>query len=190
MVGFTFRNIHSSALKTEARNIDRSVIPELRKNEFVIPGRHGTIDYGNNTYEKRLITVELGVFENLSNEEFRENLREIASWLSGKGMLIFDDEPNKAYQASVYSYIGIDPYNQENYLIDPLPAGTMTVIFECQPLAESLEYRQVNISNITTKPYEIPVQVNGTSETCCIITIKNNGTTNINNINIRRRAAI
>lgn len=190
MVGFSFKNIHSSSLKIVARNIDRSVIPELRKNEFAIPGRHGTIDFGNNTYENRPITAEIGVFENQSMEDFRANIRDIARWLSGKGPLIFDDEPNKVYQASVYNYVGIDPFEEENYIIDPFSAGTIFVTFECQPFAESQDYRQVNIPNIATKPYEIPLNVNGTSETCCIIKIKNTGTTNINNISIRRKAEI
>lgn len=183
MIGFTFKNIHSSTFNIGVRSDDRSLIPELRKNEFVIPGRHGTIDYGLNTYEKRPITMGLGLLKNTNWEQLRSQARDIAKWLSGKGMLIFDDEPDKAYDAAVYSYVGIEQ-------IQSLPAGLATVTFECQPFAESLEYRQVNIPSITTKPFEVPVQVNGTSESCCIITIKNTGTTNISNITIRRKAAI
>ena len=190
MIGLTFRNIHSSVLKVAARNIDRSVVPRRRKNKFTIPGRHGTIDFGEGDYDERSIAVEFGVFENTTMEEFRQNIRDIAKWLSGKGPLIFDDEPDKLYQASVYQYIGVDSFEEENYTIDPFSAGTMKVIFECHPFAESLEYRQVNIPNITTKTYDIPLNVSGTNETSCIITIKNTGTTNINNITIRRKAAI
>ena len=183
MIGFTFRNIHSSTFNIGVKSDDRSLVPELRRNEFIIPGRHGTIDFGLNTYEKRPISATIGLMKNASWEELRAKAREIARWLSGKGMLIFDDEPDKAYNASVYSYIGIEQ-------IELLPIGTVGVVFECQPFAESLEYRQVNISNITTKPYEIPLNVDGTSETGCIITIKNIGITNVNNISIRRKAAI
>ena len=183
MIGFTFRNTHSSNFKIGAKSIDRSIIPAKRKNEFVIPGRHGTIDFGTHTYETRPISVEIGLIRNSSFGELRESARQIAKWLSGEGLLIFDDEPDKAYQASVYDYIGLEQ-------IELIPAGRLNVVFDCQPFAESLEYRQVNIPNITTKPYEIPLNVNGTSETCCIITIKNNGTTNVNNITIVRKAGI
>ena len=190
MIGFTFRNIHSSTLQVVAKNVDRSLIPELRKNEFIIPGKHGTVDYGLNTYEKRYITIEIGAFDNTTVEDFRNNSRQIANWLSGKGQLIFDDELDKVYQASVYSAISLDPYNNEDYIVDPFPAGTMLITFECQPFAESIEYRQVNIPSVTTKPFEIEANVTGTSETGCIITIKNIGTTNVNDISIRRKAAI
>ena len=190
MIGFTFRNIHSSALNVIARNIDRTVVPRRRKNKFVIPGRHGTIDYGEGEYEERQIIVELGVFENTNLEDFRKNIRDIAKWLSGSGLLIFDDEPDKAYQASVNEYIGINPYIEENYVIEAFAAGTIGVVFECQPFAESLEYRQVNIPSITANPYEVEVNVSGTAETCCIITIKNNGTSDINNITLVRKVEV
>ena len=84
--------------------------------------------------------------------------------------------------AAVYGYVGIEQLN--------LPAGLLTVTFECQPFAESLEYRQVNIPSITEKPYNIVANVAGTAETCCIITIKNIGETDIEGITITRKAAI
>lgn len=183
MIGFTFRNIHSSTFNIGVKTDDRSLIPELRRNEFVIPGRHGTVDFGLNTYEKRPIQIQIGLMKNTNWNQLRLKARDIAKWLSGKGMLMFDDEPDKAYDASLYNYVGIEQ-------IELLPMGLLTVTFECQPFAESLEYRQVNIPNIITKPYEIPLSVSGTSETCCIITIKNTGTTNVSNITIRRKAAI
>lgn len=183
MIGFTFRNTHSSSYNIGARSIDRSVIPARRKNEFIIPGRHGSIDFGSNTYETRLIALEIGLVDNKNFETLRASARDIARWLSGDGMLIFDDEPDKAYQASLFEYVGIEQ-------VQLIPAGRLSVVFECQPFAESLEYRQVNIPSITTSPYEVPVQVDGTSETGCIITIKNNGTNNISGITIRRKAAI
>lgn len=183
MIGFTFRNVHSSTFGIGVKSDDRSLIPALRKNEFEIPGRHGTVDFGLNTYEKRPINMHIGLLKNNSWNQLRLKARDIARWLSGKGMLVFDDEPDKAYNAAVYSYVGIEQ-------IELLPAGLLNITFECQPFAESLEYRQVNITSISTSPYEVPAQVNGTSETGCIITIKNIGATNISNITIRRKAAI
>ena len=167
MIGLTFRNIHSSSFNIGVRSDDRSVIPELRKNEFVIPGQHGTVDYGMNTYDKRPISVVLGLLKNENHAALRAKAREIAKWISGQGLLVFDDEPDKAYVAKVYDYVGIEQ-------LQLLPMGLLTVKFECQPFAESLEYNQVN-SEITDSPKEITAMVSGTIESCCIITIKNTG---------------
>lgn len=182
MIGFTFRNQTSVSFGIGARSIDRSLIPELRKNEFTVPGRHGAVDYGLNTYEKRPVSLQLGLLKNTNHNALRLKAREIAKWLSGKGVLIFDDEPDKAYEAAVYDYIGLAQINL-------LPAGTLTVTFECQPFAESLDYRQVN-REITANNAEVPAEVYGSAEAPCIITIKNVGSADIRNIIIRRKAAI
>ncbi|NLY46803.1 MAG: hypothetical protein GX053_12580 [Tissierella sp.] len=180
MKGFTYANIHSSEYELYVRSDNRTITPSLRKNDFVIPGRHGTIDYGLNTYETRLITMELSLVRK-TMLDLRVQARDIAQWFSKSGILVFDDEPDKAYQAKVYANIDIEEIRAY---------GKARVTFECQPFAESLEYRQVNIPNITNKPRDIPLNVSGTSETGCIITIKNNGTTNINNIVITRKAGV
>lgn len=180
MIGFSYANTHSSSLGVFIKSDNRTIAPELRKNEFIIPGRHGTIDYGLNTYGKRLISIQINLVKT-TMPDLRQQARDIAQWLSRSGMLVFDDEPDKAYQAKVYSNIDIEQIATR---------GIAVVVFECQPFAESLEYRQVNIPSITTSPYEVPVQVNGTSETGCIITIKNTGATSISGITIRRKVAI
>ena len=184
MIGVKFRNVHSSTFKVGAKTVDRSLAPEMRKNEFVVPGRHGTIDYGLNTYEKRKIPVKITTFDNATFEDLRESARDLAYWLSGKGPLIFDDEPDKLYNASVYEAISI----QQIY--ECLPVGELDVVFECQPFAESLEYRGVNIPHVTTKLREIPITVNGTAETGCIITIKNVGSTAVTGISVRRKVEV
>lgn len=196
MVGFTFANETSASYGILTRSINRTVAPSLRRNEFIIPGRHGTMDFGLNTYDKRLITVEINLVKNKLTD-LRQQARNIAHWLSKSGLLIFDDEPDKAYQARVYEGINIEQIATR---------GISTVIFECQPFAESLEYKQVNVPSIATMPYEIHLydtiideeteeetkasKVEGTSETCCIITIKNIGTTDINDITITRKVEI
>ncbi len=180
MKGFTFANIHSSTYELYVRSDNRTITPALRKNEFVIPGRHGTLDFGNNTYEPRFITMELFLVRK-TMEDLRKQARDIAQWLSKSGLLVFDDEPDKAYQAKVYNNIDIE---------EIAAYGKSMVTFECQPFAESLEYRQVNVPSITDNAHEIEVNVSGTAETCCIITIKNNGTSNINNITLVRKAEV
>jgi len=180
MIGFTFANTHSSVYNLFVKSDNRTISPSLRKNEFIIPGRHGTIDYGLNTYEKRYITMRLNLVKQ-SLPQLRLQARDIAQWLAKEGSLVFDDELNKAYQAKVYEQIDIEQIATR---------GISTVVFECQPFAESLVYRQVNKPVITSKPYDIPFIVSGTSETWPIITIKNTGTNIIDNITIVRKAEI
>jgi len=180
MKGFTFANIHSSTYELYVRSDNRTITPALRKNEFVIPGRHGTLDFGNNTYEPRFITMELFLVRK-TMEDLRKQARDIAQWFSKSGLLVFDDEPDKAYQAKVYNNIDIE---------EIAAYGKSMVTFECQPFAESLEYRQVNVPSIADNAHEIEVNVSGTAETCCIITIKNNGTSDINNITLVRKVEV
>ena len=78
MIGFTFRNIHSSTFRIGVKSVDRSLIPELRRNEFTIPGRHGTLDFGLNTYEKRPIQVRIGLLKNADWQTLRAKARDVA----------------------------------------------------------------------------------------------------------------
>ena len=179
MMGFTFNNVHSSFFGVIMKSVDRSLLPGLRKNEFIIPGRHGAIDYGLNAYDKRVITVDCG-FKASSIPDARGKARDVSKWLSGSGLLVFDDEPNKAYQAKLYDAVSLEPQ---------MRIGRFTLDFECQPFAESLAYKQIN-TDITDNNEEVELTVAGTSETGCIITIKNNGNNTISGITIRRKAAI
>lgn len=183
MIGFTFRNKHSSLFKIGARSVDRSVIPAKRRKQFVIPGRDGTLDFGDDTYDNRPIVLQIGLVKNANFEELRQSARDIAQWLSGQGLLIFDDEKDKAYQAKLYEYVGIDQ-------VETMAAGKLEIVFECQPFAESLEYRQVNEPNIVNNSHSINADVKGTSESCPIITIKNIGTNTIKNITILRKVGV
>jgi predicted phage tail component-like protein len=175
--GFTFNNRHSSEFRIVARSDDRSLLPERRRNEYVVPGRDGALDYGGDNHEKRIVTVSIAIAAR-SLEELRQSARAAAHWLSGEGLLVFDDEPDKGYQAKVYQ---------------PLPlsllasCGEAQVPFECRPFAESRYYRQLNDS-FANKPHNTVINALGTRKTPCIIIIKNIGTTDISNIKLVRRA--
>jgi predicted phage tail component-like protein len=177
--GFTFANVTSASLGVYVKSDNRTLAPSLRKNQYIVPGKHGTLDYGGETYNNRLITIQINMVKN-SMADLRTQARDVAQWLSKTGLLVFDDEPTKAYNAKVYSNIDIDQIATR---------GISSVTFECQPFAESLTYEQEN-TDITDNNAEVELTVTGTSETGCIITIKNNGLNTINGITIRRKAAI
>ena len=115
-----------------AKSINRPILPILRKRELVIPGKHGVYDFGDNTFEKRIIEVDIK-YIGTSFNELRTRARSIASWLSGfngSQRLIFDDESDKYYSAKIYSEIGLN---------NLFKIGEGKLIFECDPFAYALE---------------------------------------------------
>jgi predicted phage tail component-like protein len=162
-----------------AKSDDRSLLPEKRRNEFIIPGRDGSADFGGNTFEKRTISVTLGIVSR-NLEELRSLARTAAKWLSGEGLLIFDDEQGKAYRAKIYQPLSL------NNLVT---FGETSVPFECAPFAESPLYNQIT-ETFGDKPHSTHVATGGTQDTPCIIYIKNIGTTNMTNIVITRKAGV
>lgn len=64
----------------------------------------------------------------------------MAEWLSGEGLLVFDDEPEKAYSAKVVGGISIEQI---------AVTGTCEVRFLCKPFAESLRYNQQDVKSVS-----------------------------------------
>jgi len=128
MFGFTYNGVHSNTYGIVAKSIKRPLLPSLVKRELTVPGRDGTYDFEDNTFESSIIEVELK-FIGTSIANLRSKAREIAFWLSGRDgrkNLIFDDEPTKYYDAKIYSDIG---------LTNLFALGECSVQFECQPFA-------------------------------------------------------
>lgn len=178
MIGFKFKGRHSSEFNIGFHSVDRTAIPERRKKEFTILGRSGTLELDSTEYEKRFITGKVGVMYIDSFPDLRHKIRDVAGWLSGSGPLIFDDEPEKAYEASVYSAVGIDQLLLQ-------PRGVMEIEFECQPFATSTDLRREQATGGRTTRFEI--ENKGNMLTCGTFVIKNMGRTNITKIKILRK---
>ena len=180
-LGFTFNGQHSSAYGIGIRSVDRTVMPERRRQEFTILGRSGTLELVSDEYEKRTIVVSIGLMYQDTFLELRQKVRALAGWLRGSGFLIFDDEPDKAYEATVYSAIGIEQLEMQ-------PRGVIEVQFECQPFAVSDETHKHTFSGQGELATAI---VNaGNATTCGRIVITNTGTAPITDIYITRKAVI
>lgn len=177
--GFTFNNQHSSKFGIYMKSDDRTLLPAKTQQSYTIPGRDGTYDSSEYNYQTRTITVQISFTGETDRlEDLRARIREIAKWLSGEGNLIFDDEPDKAYTAKVTGGISLTQVVRQ---------GQAKVSFVCQPFAESVQYL-TDTKDITENNDSLTVQVNGTQDTPCIITIKNTGTTDIKGITIQRKA--
>lgn len=177
-IGFIFRGRHSDELGVGVKSTNRTVTPERRKKEFTILGRSGSLELPSDEYNKRHITVDIGIVNNDKFEDLRSQVRQVASWLSGNGYLIFDDEPTKAYEASVYDAIDLEQW-------ELMSKGVASVTFECQPFAVSKDLnRQLKQG---TSSVNLTITNHGNATTCGEITIKNTGSTNINKITITRK---
>ena len=88
--------------------------------------------------------------------------RAVAEWLSGDGLLIFDDEPEKAYSAKVIDGIGIEQI---------AVTGHCSVTFLCEPFAESIGYNQKAVQSVSL-PDTVTINVKGTQETDGLITAR------------------
>lgn len=181
MIGFTFKGKHSSEFNIGFKSVDRTVIPERRKKEFTILGRSGTLELESTEYEKRYITGAIGVMYISKFEELRLKIRDLAGWLSGSGLLIFDDEPDKAYEASVYSAVGIEQLMLQ-------PRGTLDIEFECQSFAVSKDLNRILKDGKRITSVTVPNL--GNVKTCGTFIIKNTGTSDITNIRITRKVVI
>jgi predicted phage tail component-like protein len=129
MIYFIYNGISSRTYNIVAKSVNRPLLPVLRKRELVVPGRHGTYDFSDNTFEKRIIEMELR-YIGTSFAELRTRARQVAYWLSGYGTasktLIFSDETDKWYVGKVYSEIGLQ---------NLFTLGECKVQFECEPFA-------------------------------------------------------
>ena len=181
MIGFIFKGRHSSEFNIGFKSIDRTAIPERRKKEFTILGRSGTLELESTEYEKRYITAVIGVMYIDKFNDLRTKIRDLAGWLSGSGLLIFDDEPDKAYEASVYSAVGIEQLALQ-------PRGTLDIEFECQSFAVSKDLNRILTDGNRVTSVTVPNK--GNVKTCGTFIIKNTGTSNITSISITRKVVI
>jgi len=177
MIGFFFANRHSTSFWLAMENAHRPLLPAANSNEYTITGRHGTVDFGGETYQKRYITVDICFISN-NVRDLQALARDIAFWLSGRGILYFDDEPDKAYDAVVHQAVDTAQI---------IRTKRASVVFECQPFAKTRNFLQSINAGLTSGDM-VSVTSQGTQRTPCIVILRNTGTTNITNLSITRRA--
>lgn len=120
---FTFNGKNSSEFGIKVIKHDE-LFPAKIPRKMTIPGRHGKFDFGNNTYEERLIKIRCVLEKELSRAE----LREVAAWLSQKGNLTFWDEEDKYYIGAVYDSEYFETMPLERF-------REWNVVFVCEPFA-------------------------------------------------------
>lgn len=188
MISFTFNGRNSKDFGVYALALDRTLLPELNNYNITIPGKDGVYEVDTQTYKNRIIPVQLGLLGNYTEEELRTKSREVAYWLSQKGNLIFDDEPDKYYYGRIYNAVNFVQYGSNDYLSEGFNSATCDINFDLHPMAQSVPLYK--ISGIGNRNVSLTVNSSGNKETCGKIVIKNTGSTNITLVNIERKVVI
>lgn len=179
--GFSFDQLHSDTFNIVMLSVDRTTLPSKRREAYIISGRDGNY-YDSETpdYNNREIRVQISFKGDMQNlESLRGQVRRIAKWLSvTDAPLVFDDEPDKAYTASIDSGIALSQL---------MTWGQCELVFNCQPFAETRNYITIVNNNVVSSGHEVIVPVEGTQDAPCIITIENVGDSNITGITIQRK---
>ena len=179
-IGFSFNQEYSKDFNVVMKSDDRSLLPQKRKKTYVIEGVDADRSFGDYNLNTRIIRIRAEIRNSVTLEELRAQVRSVSQWLTGEGLLIFDDEPDVGYQAEILSAIALN---------QTVVNGLFSVDFKCQPLAEEINFQQ-DLNTLTASPSSTTITPNSTVDTCCILSIKNTGITDIQGILISRKAVI
>lgn len=166
---FTFKDVTSGSMGVHVLPYSRVFHPAQRVIQTYVQGRSGTYDQSDDSYENGTISLSCVFFPT----QAAVTLRDVAAWLVGSGELIFDDEPGKVYEASVYQ--GID-LSQQQF------EGAFTIVFTVFPFPHG---DTNTVTQTITSGGGIALTVGGTAQTPCVITIVNRSDSDlINNVSV------
>ena len=171
--GFTYRGIHSSAFNIICNPSSRQLLPERRRSSVIVPGRSGSYMHDDGTYNDRIETFTC-FYTKKDDSDISRQAREIAAWLSVDGVLCFDNEPDKFYDAH---FSGAPP------LMKHLKYGEFELEFTYSPPFAYTAQQSV-VKSVRGESDVITIPVSGTAPTPCRIIIRNDGDTTIENLRI------
>lgn len=132
-MGFTFNSKHSDYFGICVRTESIPYIASKRQAEIEVEGRDGLY-----IFEDGYNNIQISLACSIANDDLVERralAREIAEWLSTTGELIFDYDPDIAYQV-VKVVSGINGV-MRGYSV---PVDDFNVVFECEPYQEQTFY--------------------------------------------------
>ena len=168
---FNYNGISSSQYGIYATGHD-FFNPPKRQSRKKIDFRHGSYDFEAGMYENRILT--LNCF--WKDPKTRHDIREITLWLSRKGRITLDIEPDKHYIASLYDASDLEPFY--NRAAANAPIGKFNLSFNCDPFAYSQQ------TNISVSTGHTAVDYRGTASTPTMIILRNTTTQPIRGVEI------
>lgn len=171
--GFTFNGIHSSQFNVYCDPASRQLIPERRRSRITVPGRSGTFSQEDGAFNDRTESFTCW-YTRKPNSDISRQAREIAAWLAEDGILCFDHEPDKFYNAA---FTGAPPLTKH------LMYGEFSLTFTYSPPFAYTTPQSV-VRTVTREADTVTVRSKGTAPTPCRIIITNRGDTAIQNLRI------
>ena len=135
-----------------------------RKGDLVdVPGRDGKLFMDENAYDRVLVTIQV-----IAPGSKMDAIR---AWLTGSGVLVFGDDPNRAYRASVTKEFGISNRNPR------MDAQEFMITFDCEPYryeypapeAISIAKSGDSVNNTGTAPARPEITVQGSGDVTIIV---------------------
>lgn len=122
---FKFNNIKSSDRNIVLKGYTPIFLPELNSTYEEIPGRHGSVEFNDNTRKDIVIEVEIAILGK-NRRDILVNARAVEHWLSQKGTLSFWDEPQRFYVGRIVNQIPLER---------TIGWGNVNLLFRCEPFA-------------------------------------------------------
>ena len=107
MAHMMFNGISSSDLHFDFASPRIPLLPFKRPTIVSVAGRHGTVDFDNDSYKPRIIQVDCLIHAD-TQDELNGYMTAAAKWLSGSGYLIFDHDTSKRWWGKVYDVVDLD----------------------------------------------------------------------------------
>jgi predicted phage tail component-like protein len=182
MIGFTYNETHSNVYGIYSKTENRPLLPTMTPKYISVPGRNGIYDFGDNTYEPRIIELTLK-YKGTSYDNLRSKAREIAYWLNGQTekKLVFDDETDKYYMCKIYSDVGLS---------NLFRVGECTVQFLCNPPFAISTTLRTTTATVTASGDVITVSSSGTAATPSVFFVYNDGLSAISTFSITRETLV
>lgn len=138
MRGIKFNGTYSDNLGLRVQVTSNPILPQKRRHQIEIPGMDGVLDFGGNEFQRKIITMDIGVIKPTRND-YLALRRDLANWLAYKGTLILLEEPNIVYVGEIFNQI--DP---RKFIVS---GATINLSFEVDPYAYQLitrDHTQIN----------------------------------------------
>lgn len=115
---FEFAGIRNDEMGVQMLSMPTRPHPARKGTLVDVPGRDGKLFIDEGAYDRVLVTIRLIALDDIDT---------VNGWLSGKGELIFGDEPERAYRAMITKEFSQSSRSPR------LRGQEFTVTFDCEP---------------------------------------------------------
>lgn len=153
--GFTFKNKHSDYYGITMQSKSRPILPEMKTYTYDAPLYDGVYDFSQANaanrafFQNRTITVIMQITAS-DLAAMEEKVSQIAVWLTGRGVLIFDDMPLVKWRACVRNMIDFVPERSGTKAV-------LSVTFDTEPFSECVFDTETGIELDT--PIELDTEI-------------------------------